>query len=90
MELDLDQSAKNFLVDKGFDQKYGARPLRRSIQKYVEDPLAEEILRGSFKEGSKINAKHVENTEELIFIDENTVANIPDEKKEKTDSGESK
>ncbi|MGA7837917.1 MAG: ATP-dependent Clp protease ATP-binding subunit [Ignavibacteriaceae bacterium] len=87
MEIDLDQSAKNFLVEKGFDQKYGARPLRRAIQKYVEDPLAEEILRGSFKESAKILAKHVENTEELIFIDENLDLDI-DEEKEKSDSGE--
>jgi len=56
MEIILDQSAKNFLVEKGFDPKYGARPLRRAIQKYVEDPLAEEILRNSFKEHSKIIA----------------------------------
>ena len=58
MHFALDDTAKNFLVEKGFDQKYGARPLRRAIQKYVEDPIAEEILRGSFKDGSKINAKH--------------------------------
>ncbi len=90
MEITLDQSAKNFLVEKGFDQKYGARPLRRAIQKYVEDPLAEEILRGSFKEGTKIVAKHIEKTEELIFIDEDLDVKIPDEAKEKTDSGESK
>jgi ATP-dependent Clp protease ATP-binding subunit ClpC len=87
MEIVLDQSAKNFLVEKGFDQKYGARPLKRAIQKYVEDPLAEEILRGSFKESAKILAKHVENTEELIFIDENLNLDI-DEEKEKTDTGE--
>ena len=90
MEIALDQSAKNFLVEKGFDQKYGARPLRRAIQKFVEDPLAEEILRGSFKEGTKIVAKHIENSEELIFIDEDLDVKIPDEEKEKTDSGESK
>jgi len=70
MEIVLDQTAKNFLVDKGFDPKYGARPLRRAIQKYVEDPLAEEILRGSFKEGSKIIAKHFDGSEEIVFLDE--------------------
>ena len=85
MTIQLDGSAKNFLVEKGFDQKYGARPLRRAIQKFVEDPLAEEILRGTFKEGSSIITKHVENTEELIFISEE-----PDPQKEKeiSDSGE--
>jgi ATP-dependent Clp protease ATP-binding subunit ClpC len=70
MDLILDQSAKEFLVIKGFDEKFGARPLRRAIQKYIEDPLAEEILRGSFKEGTKIVAKHVEGAEELVFYDE--------------------
>lgn len=70
MDLILDQSAKEFLVEKGYDEKYGARPLRRAIQKYIEDPLAEEILRGSFKEGTKIVAKHAEGTESLVFYDE--------------------
>jgi len=70
LEFVLDQSAKDFLVDKGFDEKFGARPLKRAIQKYVEDPLAEEILRGSFKEGTKIIAKHVKKAEELVFYDE--------------------
>lgn len=84
LELALDQSAKNFLVDKGFDQKYGARPLKRAIQKYVEDPLAEEILRGSFKEGAKIIAKNFENADHLIFIDEEI--DIPDKEKESAGS----
>ena len=70
MDLVMDQTAKEFLVEKGFDEKFGARPLRRAIQKYVEDPLAEEILRGSFKEGTKIIAKHVEGADELVFYDE--------------------
>lgn len=70
MNLVLDESAKEFLVEKGFDPKYGARPLRRAIQRYVEDPLAEEILKGSFKEKSTIVVKHGSNPEELVFIDE--------------------
>ena len=78
MVLNLDQSAKNFLVDKGYDQKYGARPLKRAIQKYVEDPLAEEILRGSFKDGAKIIAKHFENTDQIVFVDENSQVDIAD------------
>jgi ATP-dependent Clp protease ATP-binding subunit ClpC len=87
MEFTLDHTAKDFLVEKGFDQKYGARPLRRAIQKYVEDPLAEEILKGLFKDGAKITAKYFEPAEELVFIDENLVTHISDEEKEKTDSG---
>jgi ATP-dependent Clp protease ATP-binding subunit ClpC len=88
MVLTLDQSAKNFLVDKGFDQKYGARPLKRAIQKYVEDPLAEEILRGSFKEGAKILAKHFENTDHIVFIDEDSQVDISDKQTESAGSEE--
>ncbi len=69
MKITLDQTAKEFLVEKGYDPKYGARPLRRAIQKYIEDPLAEEILRGTFKAGNSILAKHAEGSDELYFID---------------------
>jgi ATP-dependent Clp protease ATP-binding subunit ClpC len=86
MDLILDQSAKEFLVEKGFDEKFGARPLRRAIQKYVEDPLAEEILRGTFKEGTRIVAKHVEGADDLIFYDE--AAEIPNPDTETKASGQ--
>ena len=79
MDLILDQSAKEFLVNKGFDEKFGARPLRRAIQKYIEDPLAEEILRGSFKEGTKIIARHVEGSDNLVFYDESLEVAKPGE-----------
>ncbi len=88
MDLLLDQTAREFLVNKGFDEKFGARPLRRAIQKYVEDPLAEEILRGSFKEGTRIMAKHVENAEELVFYDESLEVEDSDEETEKSDTSE--
>ena len=44
IEIHLDEKAKEFLINKGFDQQYGARPLRRTIQRYVEDPIAEELI----------------------------------------------
>jgi ATP-dependent Clp protease ATP-binding subunit ClpC len=50
LELVLTDEAKEFLIDKGFNPDYGARPLRRAIENYIEDPLSEEILRGSFKD----------------------------------------
>jgi ATP-dependent Clp protease ATP-binding subunit ClpC len=49
MELEVD--AKDFIADKGYDQQFGARPLHRAIQKYLEDPLAEEILNMNVKPG---------------------------------------
>jgi ATP-dependent Clp protease ATP-binding subunit ClpC len=52
--LKLSEKAKNFVADKGFDPQYGARPLKRAIQQYVEDPLAEAIVSGKFKLGDKI------------------------------------
>lgn len=50
----LDDKAREFLVEKGFDPQYGARPMRRSVEKYLEDPLAEEILRGNLVEGEPV------------------------------------
>ena len=52
--LELSKEAKEFLIEKGFDPVFGARPLKRTIQRYLEDPLAEEIIRGSFKGMHKI------------------------------------
>ncbi len=68
-ELDIDievsDKAKTLLVKNGYDQVYGARPLRRSIQKMVEDKLAEEMLKGNIKEGNKIFID--EENEKLVF-----------------------
>src|ERR1043166_7225639 len=52
--LQLDEKAKDFLVSKGYDPAYGARPMRRAVERSLEDPLAEEILKGSFHEGDPI------------------------------------
>ena len=53
--LKLSKSAKDYIADKGFDKQYGARPLKRAIQKYIEDALAEEIVSSHLQEGDKIN-----------------------------------
>ncbi len=58
MTFIIRESAKNFLIEKGYDEKYGARPLRRTIQRELEDPLANEILKGVFKTGSKITVNY--------------------------------
>jgi ATP-dependent Clp protease ATP-binding subunit ClpC len=65
--LDLAKTAKEFLAEKGFDEKYGARPLRRTIQRFVEDPIAEEVLRGGFPDGSTIKGKLDKKTSTIIF-----------------------
>jgi ATP-dependent Clp protease ATP-binding subunit ClpC len=49
VEIVLTQAATDFLIDKGYDAQFGARPLRRAVEKYLQDPLAEEILRGTIK-----------------------------------------
>jgi ATP-dependent Clp protease ATP-binding subunit ClpC len=66
-ELELTKAAKEFISDKGFDPKFGARPLRRAIQKYVEDPLAEEILGVEHAEGSVIKIKMNKSRDGLDF-----------------------
>ncbi len=53
-QLEISNKAKDFLADKGFDPQFGARPLKRAIQKYVEDTVAEKIISGGLKEGEKL------------------------------------
>jgi ATP-dependent Clp protease ATP-binding subunit ClpC len=69
IEVEIDDKTKEFLVDKGYDQKYGARPLKRALQKYIEDPLAEEMLKGRFAEGSRVLITFDEKEKELRFAD---------------------
>ena len=71
IEVGIDEKAKEFLVEKGYDQKYGARPLKRALQRYVEDPLAEEMLKGRFAEGSHVLITFDEKEKELRFTDAN-------------------
>jgi ATP-dependent Clp protease ATP-binding subunit ClpC len=54
LKLELDEKAKDFLVEKGYDPQYGARPMRRAVERFLEDPLAEEILKGSLHENEPI------------------------------------
>ena len=54
IKLNMTDEAKDFIVEMGYDVKYGARPLKRTLQKYVEDSISEEILRGNIKESSEV------------------------------------
>ena len=68
-EPELTEKARNFIVEKGWDEQYGARPLKRAIQKYVEDVLAEEIIKSNPAKGSKIVIDFDDDKKE-IFINE--------------------
>jgi ATP-dependent Clp protease ATP-binding subunit ClpC len=65
LQLQLDEKAKDFLVNKGYDPTYGARPMRRSVERFLEDPLAEEILKGNLHEGEPVQVT-MEN-DKLLF-----------------------
>lgn len=65
--LELTEDAKSFIADKGYDQQFGARPLHRAIQKYLEDPLAEEILNMNIKAGDVLQADLDKENAKLTF-----------------------
>ncbi len=65
--VELTEKAKDFLAEKGYDHQFGARPLNRAIQKYLEDPVAEEILKGEIEEGGTILADHDGKSEVLTI-----------------------
>ena len=66
IELDLDQSAREWLAEKGYDPVYGARPLKRVIQREVQDPLADKMLAGEIPEGARV--KITGGTDKLLFL----------------------
>ena len=70
LALELDDSAKQFLMDKGFNPDFGARPLRRAIEQYVEDPLSESILRGEFEGNHLVKVTRDPAAERLKFVPE--------------------
>ena len=57
IELILSDSAKQFIADRGYDPIYGARPLKRIIQQYIENPLSMELLTGTISEGARVKAE---------------------------------
>jgi ATP-dependent Clp protease ATP-binding subunit ClpC len=66
--LELSKTAKEFLAEQGFDEKYGARPLRRTLQRLVEDSLAEDMLKGTYPEGSHIKGKLDRKNNQVLFV----------------------
>jgi ATP-dependent Clp protease ATP-binding subunit ClpC len=65
LKLELDEKAKDLLVEKGYDPQYGARPMRRAVERFFEDPLAEEILKGALHEGELIQV--TADKDKLVF-----------------------
>ncbi|MGV3541441.1 MAG: ATP-dependent Clp protease ATP-binding subunit [Rufibacter sp.] len=65
--IEITDKAKDFVAEKGYDSKYGARPLNRAITKYMEDPIAEEILKAELAQGDIIKIDYEEGKEELVF-----------------------
>ncbi len=84
VELIMSQAAKDFLVEKGFDQQFGARPLRRTIQNMVEDPLAEGLLQGKFRPGDIVEALVVS---DALVLETRTRAALPEGEREAALSG---
>ena len=65
-ELDLTEQAKDYVSEKGYDPEYGARPLKRAIQKYIEDPITEEIIKSNPAKGSKILLDYNKENDEMF------------------------
>jgi ATP-dependent Clp protease ATP-binding subunit ClpC len=71
INIQINKPAREFLVDKGYDPAFGARPLKRALQKYIEDPIAEEILKNKFGQHSVIKVKFNKKSGSLKFTEGN-------------------
>lgn len=80
-EVKLTERAKDFIADKGFDINFGARPLKRAIQKYLEDPIAEEILKGEINDGDILEIDYDKESDQIV------VENKSPGKKKKKEEG---
>ena len=65
--LELNASARDFLIVEGYDPNFGARPMRRAVERHLEDPLAEALLRSEFKAGDVVEVSHEDDAKELSF-----------------------
>ena len=79
LSVELSSEAKEFLIDKGYSPEFGARPLRRAIENHVEDPLAEELLRKQFKEGTRIIIKVRDDHLYFEFVEPDQAGQAPAE-----------
>ena len=90
LKLDISDEVKEFLIDKGYDSKLGARPLRRAVEKYLEDSLAEEVLSGSLRKNKSIRVLITDDEEPSLYFSQDDadekVSVSPDSKEEDKDS----
>jgi ATP-dependent Clp protease ATP-binding subunit ClpB len=86
IDLDLTDEAKNLVAEKGYDPVYGARPLKRTIQKLIQDPLANEILKGAFKEGDHVVVDVGKNNDLILTKEVKAPKKEKEEKKAKATS----
>ncbi|MCK5438463.1 MAG: AAA family ATPase, partial [Gemmatimonadetes bacterium] len=68
LKLVLSDETKYFLAEKGFDEKFGARPLKRAMQRYLEDPFSEELLQGCFAPGDEVTVDVDGENDKLVFV----------------------
>ncbi len=87
ISIKLDDNAKDFLIEKGYDPQYGARPMRRAVERFLEDPLAEELLRGNIKEGDHVLGKHLDG-DRLDFVVDNSAKENTSENEETEEASE--
>ena len=74
--LRITDKAKNFIAEKGYDKQFGARPLKRTIQRFIEDEIAEKIVLGEVREGDTISVDYADKDEKLTFL-VRKIKNIP-------------
>jgi ATP-dependent Clp protease ATP-binding subunit ClpC len=65
--IKITDAAKDYIVEKGYDANYGARPLKRAIQKYLEDPMAEEIIKNNLSEGDEIEVDYNKEKDDVVI-----------------------
>jgi ATP-dependent Clp protease ATP-binding subunit ClpC len=82
IHISLDDSAKELLIEEGYDPAYGARPMRRAVERHLEDPLAEHLLRGDIQQGDTVKVTYLEDEKRLKFTAEES---DPEEKEPVTE-----
>jgi ATP-dependent Clp protease ATP-binding subunit ClpC len=87
-DVKLTTKAKDFIAEKGWDENFGARPLKRAIQKFIEDPLAEEIIKSTLKEGDVVLIDHKKDNDELTIKLEKKKVNKAEKPKENKKSND--